>query len=233
MYIGIMAKAFEIGKIRFETKKLAEEFIKAILHKYQFEEPLNNEDSAIILSLLERHPDCVEKTGIGIESIVVRQDLKYGTTRHFCLLRLDGEAVDFSIGKCFSSKPNDPLLRFKSSARRSVENQIISFLHSYFDKHADEQGMVICGITGVRVSKENAAVDHTPPITFDYITTTFIKENNITIENVQHTSSATYQIGQEFLDANLNSAFAEYHKDVANLRITTRTANLKQKKKDW
>jgi hypothetical protein len=228
-----MAKKFYIGDKNFETKKDAEEFIRTILCKYQFDQPLDDSDFIIVSDLLDRHPESDIKKGVGVKSIIVRQDQKFGTTRHFCLVRLDDSIIDFSIGKCFSSNPNTPIKLFKSCARRAVENQVIYFINSYFAKHQDSSGKVICAITGVAVDKDNASVDHTPPTTFDNIVLTFIQANNLDLDKVVFTSADTYKVGKEFTDEKLKTDFANYHKQVAKLRITTRTANLKQKKKAW
>lgn len=228
-----MAKHFEIGENKFGSLKEAKEFIRSILYKYEFDKSLNDEDTNNVLNLLERHPDSNVKKGVGVKSIIVRKDRKFGTTRHFWLVRLDGTEIDFSIDKCFSSNPNSPIKLFKLCARRAVENQIINFVNAYFTKNQDSSGRVICAITGEQVTKDNASVDHAPPYTFDSIVLKFIEDNNIDLSKVQFTSADTYKIGKEFEDNNLKNSFANYHQQVALLRVTTRTANLKQKKKVW
>ena len=55
----------------------------------------------------------------------------------------------------------------------------------------------------------------------------------MSIVKVEFTSSDVYKIGKAFSNQSLIDEFANYHKQVAKLRITTKTANLKQKKKDW
>lgn len=228
-----MAKAIQILNNTFRTKKEAEDFTRVILYKYSFGEPLQGSDLDFISELLERHPDSELKKGVGVKSIIVRPDEKYDRTRHFCIERLDNTTIDFSFKKCFSDNPNNPEKLFKAAARRAVEKEIIYFFNAYFAKVQDSDGKVQCALTGELVDKDNATVDHTPPDTFDKIVNDFIAQNNIDFNTIEFTSGDTYKIGKAFADENLVKEFATYHKQFSKLRITTRTANLKQKKKNW
>lgn len=225
-----MANTIRIQNKNFTTKKEAEDFTRTILYKYEYGKALQGDDLLFVLELLERHPDKQYKIGAGVKEIVVRPDDKYGQTRHFTVIRSDNTSIDFSFKKCFAENPNDPMKLFKAAARRAVEKQIIYFFNTWFAVHKNSEGKVECAISGEWVGKENAAVDHAPPDTFDKIVQGFITVRNIDVSRVAFTSGDNYRIGKAFADDVLIDDFANYHKQVAKLRITTKTANLKQKK---
>jgi hypothetical protein len=138
--------------------------------------------------------------------------------------------VDFSFVKCLTPSLNEPIKLFHSSARRAIAGQVVSFRDRYFIEKQDDGGNVACMATGVLIDKNSSHVDHIPPDTFYKIVSDFIAGNNIDVNGIEFIET-TDGIGREFADKNLKNAFADYHRNVANLRVISPLANLKQKKK--
>lgn len=220
----------EIGDKSFKAKKDAEDFIRMILYKYPLNTALTGEDLIFICDLLECHPDKDSKIGVGVKSIIVEKDTTFKTTTHFSIIRTDDSKADFSFVKCLTPSLNEPIKLFRSSARRAIADQIVSFRDRYFIEKRDTDGNVACALTGVLVDKNSSHVDHIPPETFYKIVSDFITTNNIDVNSIKFVETAD-GIGREFADSNLKSNFSDYHRNVANLRIVSPLANLKQKKK--
>ncbi|MCW1750837.1 DCL family protein [Rhizobium acaciae] len=93
-----MVRAIRIGEHAFEKKGAAEEFLKAILYKYDIGDLVDAKDSEILSELLHRHPEALLKIGPGIESFHVRK-ADFGT-RCFYVTRVDGTEEKFSARSC-------------------------------------------------------------------------------------------------------------------------------------
>ncbi len=138
--------------------------------------------------------------------------------------------MDFSFAKCLTPSLNEPIKLFRSSARRAIADHVVSFRNRYFIEKQDSKGNVACALTGVLVDKNSSHVDHVPPDTFYKVVSDFIAINNIDLNKIEFIETAD-GIGREFADNILKNVFADYHRTVANLRIVSPLANLKQKKK--
>lgn len=220
----------EISDKVFKTKKDATAFIQSILYKYPLNEPVIGDDLIFICDLLERHPDKDEKIGVGVKSIITEKDTTFGRTTHFSIIRIDDSKVDFSFVKCLTPSLSEPIKLFRSSARRAVADQIVSFRDNFFIEKQDGNGNVACALTGVLIDKNSSHVDHVPPDTFYKIVSDFITANNIDVDSIKFIETVD-GIGREFADDDSKSAFTDYHRSVAKLRIVSPLANLKQKKK--
>lgn len=220
----------EIGDKIFKTKKDATKFIQSILYKYSLKGSLNGEDLIFICDLLNLHPNRSKKIGVGIESIIVEKEKTFNRTTHFSIVRIDGSREDFSFGKCLTPSMNNPEKLFRSSARRAVADQIISFRDNYYLKNQDGDKNAKCDITGLLIGKNSSHVDHVPPKTFYKIVSDFITSNVIDINSTIFLETVD-GIGREFADDNLKKNFSDYHKQIADLRIVSPLANLRQKKR--
>lgn len=226
-----MRKSIEIADKIFGSKKEAEEFIKSILHKYNIGDELNTDDFEFIYGLLEMHPDNVSKKGIGIRTIKINKDKVWGTTRCFYLIRIDNTETDFSYKKCLTpSIHKDPKKNFRASGRSAIWEQIINFSNQQF-LQLDNNEKIKCELTGVLLNKNQVAVDHTPPITFDKIVDDFIKDRNLDIITIEYVGFNDNEFRREFKDKSIKDDFSRYHKQVAKLRLIDRIENLKLKKK--
>ena len=89
------AKPITIGGLHFGRKGDAVEFLRDMLARYDLGDKVNAEDDLFLRSLLENHPDYVNKVGCGIASFSVRS-ADFGS-RCFWINRTDGSTVKFSI----------------------------------------------------------------------------------------------------------------------------------------
>jgi hypothetical protein len=71
-----------------------------MLNRYSPGERVSNEDANDLASLLERHPEGVEKIGVGIDHFEV-QEADY-STQCFRVVRTDGTWARFSYHTCIA-----------------------------------------------------------------------------------------------------------------------------------
>jgi DNA-directed RNA polymerase-4 subunit 1 len=95
-----MPKTYIIAEKEFATKTAATEFIKSILYKYNLDDKVVGEDFDFVFELLKRRPDCQEKIGVGVKEFIVRRHEKWGNTRCFYVVRIDGSSEAFGYRGC-------------------------------------------------------------------------------------------------------------------------------------
>lgn len=228
-----MGKSIEIhiaGQVfRNKTSLLA--FLKIMLNKYELEETINENDLNFLTALLERHPEYLLKIGSGIDRIVIKKQGKY-QTRCFIIVRTDKSTTDFSYAHCVNNDlTNEPKRMFNASCRSAVDPQVKEFKFRNILRKVDGSYYVICQITKNELSLDEAHVDHTPPLTFDNIVNDFIKKRNLNPSKIQYMGFDDNESDKRFEDSSLEITFAEYHREVANLRMINKFDNLKQNKK--
>lgn len=225
---------FNIGDNVFKTKNDLKNFTKSILNKYSFNSPIDTIDYNFICELLKRHPEYDRKVGSGIKSIVIRPDGHWGKTRCFHIICIDGTETDFSYINCIDNDTSrEPLRMFKLSARGAVEGQIITHLSNYIRRTIDGNNNVVCEMEKIRIKREEATVDHIPPLTFDKIVEGFIKMKNIDPSQIEYTGFGDNEYNKQFKDPYIKTQFATYHKTVAKLRVISKHNNLTQNKKNF
>ena len=92
------AKPVEIGDMRFSKKGEALDYLRSVLNKYSPEDRVSAEDEHFLLQALARHPDAIEKAGVGVDYLFVRT-ADYGT-KCFWVRRTDGSEERFSYKSC-------------------------------------------------------------------------------------------------------------------------------------
>ncbi len=223
-----------IGKEVFKTKAESKDFVKGILNKYELQDSLAPTDFQFICELLKRHPEYDDKIGVGIKEIVIRLDGYWGKTRCFHIKRIDGTETDFSYLHCIDNDTNkEPIKMFTQSARSAVKEQIVLYLSNYLRRTIDNDNNVICEKTKLKISRDQATVDHIPPITFDKILNDFLKLKNINPSLIEYTGFGDNEYNKEFKDEHIKTEFANYHRQVAKLRVISRHENSTQKKKHF
>lgn len=95
-----MPKKYTIAEKEFATKAAIIEFIKLILYKYNLNDRLVGEDFKFVSELFKRRADYNEKLGTGVKDFIVRRHEKWGNTRCFYVLRLDGSSEAFGYRAC-------------------------------------------------------------------------------------------------------------------------------------
>ena len=169
----------------FKTKSKLVDRIRAILYTYEPGDSLSLSDKGFIVDLLKNHPRAAAKIGCGVLSIEVEINQVYKSNRGFWLTRFDGSRTDFSFLECIT--PDDYQKHFRVACRNAVVSQIQDFKTRYFLSHANQDGMIVCPITGELVNKFRAHVDHVSPETFESIVADFISEKNVNLRGIEYT----------------------------------------------
>lgn len=84
----------------FPRQSDALKFFSAMLARYRMGEVVTGEDDLLVRALLSRHENLKEKTGGGVEAIVVMMSPEGSSC--FGVRRSDGTEVDFSFRRCIT-----------------------------------------------------------------------------------------------------------------------------------
>lgn len=208
-------KPFTFEDTTFTTQKALTEECRRILWHHRPGDVLGARDAAFMALLIERHPEYEMKRGVGIDSFFIMPDT-FGK-QCFAIRRIDATEVDFSFSSCIKAKPAN--FDFLDASRRAVAGQIIEFKRAAFAAAAE----LSCPITGRIVTSAICHVDHTPPDTFRAILDSFVASTGLDISTVK-VGEANMEMRIE--DDVLRSAWQEYHRGRAVLRIVSAEANL-------
>ena len=159
---------------------------------------------------------------------------KHGN-RCFVLVRKDGVHEDISFKhtiKLIPSERSDSLLPqglndYRDAARTAIQNQIRLFRDQHLKSEAE------CPITGHPITRENCAVDHIAPLTFDRLLLNFtlcrgIRPVDVEIGSVNGTIAV-------FIDESIAVEWEQFHRENCQLRLLSRSGHLQLKKTkvDW
>ena len=217
-------KPVTIGSNEFKFQKDALEFYKEILTRVRANAEIKGEDHEHLLALIERHPDAVQKIGVGI-TYFYKAPTEMGTSC-FWIHRIDGSKTDFSYLSAVTAKSKSLYQKFADACRHAVRNDLRKTKEEFFKNHADEKGCIECEVSGNKITIYESHLDHKKPLTFQVIVITFIHANQIEINNEMLSLSVDGQFETEFLDLSLKEKFREFHHRVAQLRIINPKANL-------
>jgi hypothetical protein len=212
-------KPIRIADRVFPTKAVLKEYIRAIVARYEDDEPLNAEDLAFMLALLERHRWHEGKVGPGVASMTVRVHAPY-PQRGFWLTRVDGTDTDFSWVECVDppSQRKDVL----EAMRAAVIDQIGEFRDRFFATSADPT----CPLTGEPLSPDTCHVDHLVPMTFGELARRFLTEREIDVDAVELDGYGDGEMKKTLRDAAILESWREFHRLLAQLRVLSRRGNL-------
>ena len=199
----------------FKTQGQLKEFVRQIVDRYNDGDILNLSDLSFCKSLLERHPESIEKIGSGVKSIRVSV-IPPWKSKGFILTRTDGTEIDFSFRACVSSKAISHKQKVNKAARTAVHLQIVSFKKSnIFD------GFLKCAITGQFLSWDECDIDHYP-IPFADLLERYMAIIGSDFKDLKVTEdSGSYR----FIDSAIDSSFRSYHLENAGLRPLRNTLN--------
>jgi hypothetical protein len=140
----------------FPSKVAAEKRVRSIKEAAQPGTVLTEEDLAIVLGALQRHPSCASKVGIGVKAIrVVRNGPELAGTG-FEIERRDGTRERFSYRICFGSE-----LR---AARDRLAEAFRPYIFRWAQRHISSNGGDLeCPLTGERVTIGTSHIDHVTP----------------------------------------------------------------------
>lgn len=207
-----------IANVGFETKAAAIERIRSILYRSHLCQPLLDEAHHFIYALLSCHPNAEEKIGVGVKHFEVRPSRWQG--RCFWVVRRDGSETDFSFMECL--KPASPKRNVLDALRTAIKDQVFAFKDEAFLK----KDTVRCAVTGEPVSRHACHVDHEPPKTFEALAEEFLGSEGLDYLALAVGGYGDGEQEKRLLDPQLASRWAEFHRQHARLRITTKRANL-------
>nr|WP_245431199.1 hypothetical protein [Rhodoplanes roseus] len=118
--------------------------------------------------------------------------------------------------------------RVSQAFRRAVRFDLYKARDAFFATHGDANGNATCAVTGERITRDDAHMDHCPPMTFEVIVTTFLCGRGLSLESVTLTTGQDNQVSPEVTDQTLSEALRSYHSSVARLDLVRNTVNLAQ-----
>lgn len=170
----------------------------------------------LIENVFKKHPNWVQKRGVGIKHIEVRNN-KYNQ-KNFYIIRVDGSETDISFVKSITY-PNK-ISRIMRACRTAVYPEIEKVKNSVVLPF-------VCPITGETIyDKHLIHVDHYD-LTFEDLFYKWVSEKNID-ELYEKTlkSKEDNNIEPYFDDDEINKDFLIFHNNNTHLRLVSRTANL-------
>lgn len=178
-----------------------------------------------LFELLSSHDEWHDKSQGGVRSLTARTTT-HGT-RCFMLVKHDGSEVDISFPHAVRLLPTrrtgnlvpQRLRDFRGAARATIQPFVRQF------RDCELALRPYCVISGEPLSRQNCAVDHSPPATFDQLLFDFCVAGRIDPLIV----SVGSRDGTEafFQDEPLAQDWYRYHEDRAALRLVSRLANLR------
>jgi hypothetical protein len=217
-------KQVELATRTFSTQGEALSFFSEMLNRYQPGERVLEEDCLDLAALLERHTEYRAKVGCGVSHFEVFMT-EHGT-QCFRIVRVDGSGTDFSYPRCVSQRAPSRKQEVSQAFRRIVRFDLYKARDDFFATHIDSAGLVACAATGERISREQAHMDHRPPMTFEVIVTTFLASRGLSLDDVALTTGLDDQVSSEITDKKLCDAFRTYHATVARLDFVKDAVNL-------
>ncbi|HRI89894.1 MAG TPA: DCL family protein [Candidatus Hydrogenedentes bacterium] len=224
--MGGRSKPLVLATRSFKKQGDATAFFKAMLNRYRPGERVSNEDGLDVAALLERHTQYVAKVGCGVSHFQVMMT-EHGT-QCFRIIRTDGSGTDFSYPHCISQRPPSRKQEVAQAFRRAVRFDLYKARDDFFATHGGADGLVSCAVTGERISRDEAHMDHRPPMTFEVIVTTFLCGRGLSLDDVPLTIGKDDQVSPEITNGVLSEAFRAYHAMIARLDIVRNTVNLAQ-----
>jgi hypothetical protein len=219
-------KPVELATRSFERQGDATVFFKELLNRYRPGDRVSDEDGFDVASLLERHTEYSAKVGCGVHHFEVV--LTEHGTQCFRIVRTDGTGTDFSYPNCISQRAPSRKQEVSQAFRRAVRFDLYKARDVFFATHSDGDGLVACAVTDERIGRDQAHMDHRPPMTFEVIVTTFLAGRGLSLDDVPLTVGQDNQVSPEVTDDPLREAFRSYHASVARLDFVKSTINLAQ-----
>jgi hypothetical protein len=215
---------YRIGTQVFARKKDAVDRIKTVLQGTPPGASLDSDNLALVLDLLQMHPDADRKMGPGIRAIRVEKNGAQDWQRSFVVHRTDGSIEDFSYQKCLAtSAATVQRMDALKSLRRAIKPQIDAFRQGLPERS-------VCAITGAALARNAGHIDHADP-PFSTLAEEWLAQQGLNCETLveRHLCRNTMATGPKpFLDSALEASWTAYHAKHARLQHTTTTANLRK-----
>jgi len=207
-----VATKVTIGEREFSSKKDAQNECRRILYSLPTESIITDRnDHQFLNDLVMRHPDAVQKVGVGILRYEIRSNPTFPSQRCLYLIRTDGTGTDFSFLKCITAPTPRHLVL--DAMRKEIAPQVVAVARAAFAGPAP----ATCALTGqVLDSLAHAHVDHHDP-TFLRLATDFVDLAGGWDALPVHRGDGL--IGVRLANQDHCTAWSEYHARTARLRV--------------
>lgn len=222
-----MAKGVELSNGKsWKTQAAAKQHFKDMLARYgdgaTIADPDDHQD---LCALLIRYDLLVSegpsKIGKGIDRFEKRKSFVNGyPTRGFWAYRIDKSDTDFSYISAIAGTAKAKGQEFYDACHNAVSKDLRRAKEKQFDSFSDENGCILCEVSGELVSFMNARLNHAYPA-FITVVNSFRTSRgwaDVVPDGVL-TISADRQISTSFADAGDAEAFRIFHNSIAVLRI--------------
>ena len=207
-------KPVTIGWVTYRTKTAATAAVRAFMNSAELDAPLSGSDAEFAAALLEKHPHSADKIGCGVDHFLVRLNRFVGkANRGLWIKRVDGTEIDFSWVECLTPSTHEQ--RVKNAMRAAVQDDMLAFKTAAFEGRS----FVECSMSGVRVEFTMADVHHVAP--FLEIAREFADGDWESIKVDVGKEAA--QIGDRFVDSEVEQRWIVFHRSRATLQIVHRT----------
>jgi hypothetical protein len=223
-------KPVDLGHRSFQTNKDAQDYFRGEIRKRQVGEVITNDDDFFrdVRSLIDRHPERVQKIGVGIEAFIVKLD--ENRNKMLWLRRNDGSSTDFSYLTCIRGAGKSLHSEFTDAARFAISPDIKDVKEGYFRRCSDSSGQSPCEQTGKLMAIEEAHVDHYP-IAFKELVQNFLDQTSIVPSREILSAPADEQTATTFTCDTTATLFIQYHRENATLMVVHKSVNLTRKRK--
>lgn len=223
-----MAKSSKItlSGFPFASQKAAEDFVRNRLSKYSPEGAVTDpEDHALLLELVDRHPESDEKRGVGIAQFLIERNVSKPKTKagewvvQVRIIRFDGSDIDLSWKTCVRG--------FAASTRQNLLDAMRSAIQEDIDQFKKEQFKAnpVCKICkGVLPDDfQEIHVDH--EVMFIVLAEVFLAtrtDRPATFDDCPTTNAAMFSSKDQAFAA----SWRQHHNQHATLRLTHSSCNM-------
>ena len=200
-----------------------------MLGRYQNDQVVEDlQDHDDLVALMERY-DLLglggpSKVGSGIEYFERRLNRGEGySSPGFWAVRFDGSETDFSCPKAIRGTPATALEEYYTACRSAVGAELLAAKQREFDHFSDQEGKIVCDVSGVLVSFSQAQLRHANP-SFGKIVEDYRRQKGWTEGDLKAllTTAGDAQISTCFASKSEAEAFKIYHHERAILHIVSK-----------
>lgn len=204
-----------LGGRTFPSKSRAERFLRDIKERHRPGEFLSDDDAAVVLDALQRHPACSEKVGFKVRRVGLYSNGEARAGYGFGVERVDGSVARFSYHVCFAAQRRPHSDRVLEALRNAVRPYIFRWRDRMFAKHG---GLIACPVTGRPVQEHGCHVDHVTP-TFSELASSFLAKQYLDMEAVSVAVTHGEQVEAVLSDPYLASRWIRFHNLNCKLQV--------------
>lgn len=206
----------KIRGVYYPTYRAVRAEIKRRLASYSEPAPqsLSNDDVDWFVALIrEMHPYADEKLS---RQVVGIRTYDYGGSggTNLELVYEDGTAKPFSWNKCCKGKRSSDGISAKNAMRAAVQHQTSAVMDEAFR----DAEYIVCPMSGERISRREAHVDHAPP-RFAELVQEWLEHHGLSLDEVPLTDEP--QGGAAIVGGPLLDSWRSFHEQRAVLRVVS------------